>query len=258
MSQSNSIAVSPRTTKCRACGLVSFAAGDNSFLCPRCGGCAIANAETDFAFDAVNIQTAYAALDDDNYDVSEAASRVSLLHRAVVVFFVVVAILVAAYLSLLMTSEPLNFAEKQTLRRAVAVLENRGFTRETKMLNGFVNFRRTDNWWNTYNGHADAYAATNFPFQVVTLYPQFFTVPLDDTERAAVLLHEAQHLYAAKEPEAFNKVWRARARLGWTNEAYGETKVYRGVRSLTREYAPAIFRCGLDGNTDCTETNMLK
>jgi hypothetical protein len=46
-----------------------------------------------------------------------------------------------------------------------------------------VSYRRTDNWWNQYVGHHAAYAATNFPFGVVTLYPAFFRYAVDDTER---------------------------------------------------------------------------
>ena len=71
-----------------------------------------------------------------------------------------------------------------------------------------------------YAGHGEAYAATNFPFEIVTLYPEFFKYPADDTERAVILLHEARHLAGAGEREAFASVWRDKARLGWTREKY--------------------------------------
>ena len=74
-----------------------------------------------------------------------------------------------------------------------------GFTRESAMLRHFANFRSTDNWWNQYLGHHDAYAATNFPLGVLTLYEPFFRTTVDDNERAVILLHEAQHLIGAGE-----------------------------------------------------------
>jgi hypothetical protein len=119
---------------------------------------------------------------------------------------------------------------------------------------GFVDqFRTDDNWWNAYVGHADAYAATNFPFEVVTLYPEFFTQAVDDTERAAILLHEARHAAGAGEESACASVWRDRLRLGYTRERYGHTEVWRNIAENTRKYAPAHFTCGEDGRRDCVE-----
>src|SRR5258708_4539395 len=92
-----------------------------------------------------------------------------------------------------------NRFQREELRKAIAVLEQHGFNRETFILKRLTAFRGTDNWWNRYIGHRDAYAATNFPFEVVTLYPEFFTVPVDDTERASVLLHESNHLMGGGE-----------------------------------------------------------
>ncbi len=232
--------------KCLWCGLVTFA-GDDVLVCPRCGA----------AFDAHNQH-----LPEDGFTFEQGAAehaddaaprRISFRQRALAVFAAVGFVLAVAYISLLVTSEPLTASQKQQVTRAVEVLRARGFTGEAFMLGSVTSFRSTDNWWNSYTGHADAYAATNFPFQVVTLYPEFFTLPVDDTERAAVLLHEARHLYGANEPRAFNETWRARAQLGWTKENYGETQIYRGVRELTREYAPQIFLCGTGGDRDCTE-----
>lgn len=232
--------------KCVSCGLVTFA-GDDVLVCPRCGA----------AFNAHD-----GRLPEDNFALEHntdggandtPSRRISFRQRVLAVFAAVGFILAVAYISLIVTSEPLNAAQKQQVMRAVKVLQARGFAGEAFMLGSITVFRSTDNWWNSYTGHADAYAATNFPFQVVTLYPEFFTLPVDDTERAAVLLHEARHLYGANEPRAFNETWRARTQLGWTNANYGETQIYRGVRELTREYAPQIFRCGASGDRDCTE-----
>lgn len=234
--------------KCLWCGLVTFANGD-VLVCPRCGA----------AFDA---QPPDEHLPEDDFACSQGVveyaddappRRTSFRRRALAVVAAVGFVLAVAYISLIVTSEPLTVSQKQQVTRAVEVLRAQSFTGEAFMLGSVTSFRSTDNWWNSYTGHADAYAATNFPFQVVTLYPEFFTLPVDDTERAAVLLHEAQHLYGANEPRAFNDTWRGRTRLGWTKAIYGETQIYRGVRELTREYAPQIFRCGTRGDRDCTE-----
>jgi hypothetical protein len=48
-------------------------------------------------------------------------------------------------------------------------------------------------------GHPTAYAATNFPFGVITIYPTFFKYPVDDIERATILLHESYHLFGDDE-----------------------------------------------------------
>jgi hypothetical protein len=72
-------------------------------------------------------------------------------------------------------------------------------------------------------------------------------------ERAVVLLHEARHLSGAGEEEAFAGVWRDKARLGWTREKYGQTRVWKNVAEFTRRYAPKLFACGPDGQQDCYE-----
>ena len=114
--------------------------------------------------------------------------------------------------------------------QAIKVLEQAGFSREVVMLRHFANYRATDNWWNRYQGHQQAYAATNFPLGVVTLYRPFFTVAVDDTERAAILLHEAQHLFGAGEEEALQRVWDEKDRIGWTADTYGDTKVWKNTK----------------------------
>jgi hypothetical protein len=165
----------------------------------------------------------------------------------------IIIILLIAYLSLLATSDPINFEQRQAVTRAINIIEQKGFGREAFMLRRAVSFRATDNWWNRWVGHDDAYAATNFPFQVVTLYPDFFAVPVDDVERAAILLHESYHLYGSGEEEAFKGVWREKKRLGWTRATHGESRVWKNVSESTGYFAPQFFRCGLDGRSDCFE-----
>ena len=87
----------------------------------------------------------------------------------------------------------------------------------------------------------------------MTLYPDFFRYPADDVERAVILLHEARHLAGADEAEACATVWRDKARLGWTRERYGDTRVWQNVTELSRRHAPALFDCGGDGRQDCYE-----
>jgi hypothetical protein len=159
--------------------------------------------------------------------------------------------LVFWYLSLLWTSTPVNFEERRAVERAVALIERAGFARDATLLRRVASFRTTDNWWNASVGHADAFAATNFPFEIVTLYPQFFADARDDTERAVILLHEARHLAGQDERGAFTGVWRDKARLGYTREKYFGTQVYSNVAEYTQKYAPELFHCGPDGQADC-------
>lgn len=121
--------------------------------------------------------------------------------------------------------------------QSIALLDRAGFSREVLVLRHFANYRATDNWWNQYLGHREAYAATNFPLGIVTLYPPFFTVAVDDTERAVILLHEAQHLWGSGEDAALERVWREKQRLGWTAGAYGETRVWKNVKEWTAQAA---------------------
>jgi hypothetical protein len=113
-------------------------------------------------------------------------------------------------------------------------------------------FRSTDNWWNAYNGHADAYAATNWPFGVVTLYPHFFSVATDDVERAVILLHESRHLLGHGETDALETVWCTKGRLGWTEERYGETRVWINTLEWTQAASPRLFDEGGDTGPICT------
>lgn len=162
-------------------------------------------------------------------------------------------LLFAAYLSLLLTSEDLPLDQRQTVTAAIGVLEQKGFNRQAFVLRHLVRYRATDNWWNNYLGHHAAYAATNFPFEVVTLYPDFFDVAVDDTERASILLHESHHLFGSGEDAALSQVWHEKQQLGWTIEKYGMTKVWANTRDLTAAAVPTLFTCGSDGHSDCTQ-----
>jgi len=151
----------------------------------------------------------------------------------------------------LISSDGLQPDQRETVQTAIALLEQQGFNREAFILKHLSVFRSTDNWWNRYIGHRDAYAATNFPFEVLTLYPEFFTVPVDDKERAAVLLHEACHLMGDGEDAALESTWRSKQLLGWTVERYHQTRVWDATEKLTRSRFPYMFQCGADGQSDC-------
>jgi len=161
-----------------------------------------------------------------------------------------IVILIVWYASLLISSDALKPDERDKVQKAIASLQERGFTREAFILNHLTAFRGTDNWCNSYVGHRDAYAATNFPFEVVTLYPEFFEVPVDDRERAAVLLHEARHLSGDGEEAALQFTWRNKKQLGWTADKYGQSKLWDATERLTKASFPYYFQCG-SGTSDC-------
>ena len=232
--------------KCAGCGLVNFA---SAYDCKRCG----APLEPAFACAAPYAAAAHASEFEDAFEVVEGKGRRSLLRRAVAVLGVSFALLVGCHASLLFTSTPATYDERQQVERAVELIERGGFTREAFLLRRLTNFRTTDNWLNTYVGHPEAYASTNFPFEIVTLYPDFFQYPADDVERAVILLHEARHLAGDDEAEACAAVWRDKARLGWTRAEYGQTRVWKNVTELSRRHAPRLFDCGDDGKQDCFE-----
>ncbi len=163
-----------------------------------------------------------------------------------------VTILLVAYASLLLTSDGLTDLQHATVVEAIDTLERAGFDTEARGLRRYASFRGSDNWWNRHVGHANAYAATNFPFGVVTLYPAFFRLPIDDTERAAILLHESHHLRGGEEDEALLRVWLDKGQLGWTAARYGHTRVWRNTREWTAGTLPRLFSCG-SGTDDCAE-----
>lgn len=160
----------------------------------------------------------------------------------------------ALYLSLVATSVPLDYGQQQKVQSAISLLNEKGFSREAFLLRSVVMFRRGDNWLNSLAKRDSAYAATNFPFQIVTLYPDFYGKAIDDTERAMILLHEAQHLKGKDEAAAYAYVWQQRDRLGWTQLSHGTTPSYITIGELTRTYAPELFTCPNKVWRDCTET----
>lgn len=159
----------------------------------------------------------------------------------------------AFYLSLVATSVPLTNEDLRAVDRAIGVLEQRGFEREAFLLRHVTTFRASDNWLNGFISEENAYAATNFPFGIITIYPDFYSKTQDDTERAMILLHEAQHLQTSGEADAYAYVWSQRHQLGWTQLAYGTTPTYVTVELQTRENAPELFACAVNLWHDCTE-----
>ena len=160
---------------------------------------------------------------------------------------------VAFYLSLISTSLPPAKHERPQIDRAIQVLADKGFADEVFLLKGTTTFRGTDHWLNSFTDKENAYASTNFPFQIVTLYPDFYSKAVDDTERAMVLMHEARHLMGENENQAYAYVWKHRKQLGWSLESHGTTESYVTIEQQTREMAPELFNCPEKPWEDCTE-----
>ena len=174
-----------------------------------------------------------------------------------VVFNYTVVTLVALgffYTSLINTSRPLDASQHDALTRAIDVLAERGFEREVLLLRHFATYRATDNWINAMAEKENAFAATNFPFGVITLYPDFFSKANDSTERAMILLHESRHLIGGSEKDAYTYVWQNRHRIGWTILSHGTTPAFVSIETITREEAPELFTCPEMLWQDCTET----
>lgn len=123
------------------------------------------------------------------------------------------------FVSLIVSSRALTDSERASVDRAITILEERGFAYDAFILRNFTVFRGPNNWINSWAG-GDAFAKTNFPFQIITIYPDFSTIPVDDVERAGILLHEARHLRGFGEPSAYRYVWENRCKLGWTYDNY--------------------------------------
>jgi hypothetical protein len=216
--------------KCSKCKLVNFADADK---CSRC--------ETDLA------------------EASSPAEKKSsslgskILKRAIACAVVCIVVLFGFYLSLLFTSKSLSYDERAKVKSGIAVLDEKGFSSESFLLKYLTSFRANDNWLNASTREENAYAATNYPFEIMTIYPDFFNYPSDDVERAAVLLHEAQHLKGADEKEAYEFVWKNRKQLGWTKEKYAGSTVWKNVRRQTKEICPHLFVCDVNEFGDCTE-----
>ena len=179
--------------------------------------------------------------------------KTRFLARAAVCACVCLAALFGFYLSLIASATRLSFDERSAVRQAIAVIQDKGFRDEAMLLNTITAFRGTDNWLNASVAKENAYAATNFPFEIMTLYPDFFTYPVDDVERAAVLLHESKHLAGKNEHDAYAFVWKNRKQLGWTKERYADSPVWSNVRRQTLENVPELFVCEKNDFKDCTQ-----
>ncbi len=215
--------------KCPNCKLVNY---PNAEKCARCGS----------------------AFNDRNAETSLAGPQTSKILRRVFICIAVSIITVAGfYVSLVFSAASLSYEERKTVERSIAILEEKGFSNEAMILKRLAVYRANDNWLNASVAKENAFAATNFPFEIVTLYPDFFTYPADDVERAAILLHEARHLLGEDEREAYEYVWRNRKKLGWVGERYGNSVAWSEIRKQTREYTPNLFVCDTNPYGDCTE-----
>ncbi|MGH9947732.1 MAG: hypothetical protein ACRD6X_11065 [Pyrinomonadaceae bacterium] len=173
--------------------------------------------------------------------------------RRVEIFLLVCAVVVGIfYSSLIFSASPLSNEEREEVTSAIMVLEKRGFINEAYLLRSLATFRNNDNWLNASVSKENAFAATNYPFAIITLYPDFFVYTKDDIERAAILLHEARHLKGYDEEDAYEFVWRNRKYLGWTREIYDNSVVWQNIRGQTKEFAPNLFVCSFNPYGDCT------
>jgi hypothetical protein len=221
----------PMKKRCPNCRLVNFPHTDE---CARC------------QFDLVEVSSL-------QEDTQKKRPRSKIFRRAIICFFICFLAISGFYLSLIFTSAPLSYEEKIQIEKAIAVLEEKGFSSEVFLLRYVTAYRRNDNWLNASTKFENAYAATNFPFEIMTIYPDFFIYTIDDTEHAAILLHEAQHLKGADEKKAYEFVWRNRKKLGWTKETHGNSIIWLNVRRQTKEFAPDFFVCPWNTYNDCTE-----
>lgn len=215
--------------KCPRCRLVNYSSAEE---CARCGS---------------------ALLRIHDLEEPRSGGRSNLFRRAAICLAVILIALAGFYFSLVFSAKGLAYDQKRAIAASLSILEEKGFHREALLLRHVTVFRSTDNWLNASVAKENAFAATNYPFAIVTVYPDFFTYPADDLERAAILLHEAKHLEGADEKEAYEFVWRNREKLGWTTENYSSSVVYTEIRKQTRDQVPALFVCVTSSFGDCTE-----
>ncbi|MDQ3801063.1 MAG: hypothetical protein M3384_16695 [Acidobacteriota bacterium] len=188
-----------------------------------------------------------------NVENKKAPLAAKILRRALACLAVCLATLLVFYLSLITSAKRLNYNEKKRIESAIRILEEKQFSKEAFLLNYLTAYRAEDNWLNASTRVENAYAATNFPFEIMTIYPDFFTYATDDTDGAAILLHEAQHLLGKDEREAYEFVWKNRKKLGWTHETHADSKVWENTRRQTMELCPELFQCREKPGGDCTE-----
>jgi hypothetical protein len=217
--------------KCPSCSLSNFSTAES---CVRCG------------FDLQNFETANL----ETQAVEDKSPHV--LRRVVICLAMIIFVLFGFYLSLIGSANRLKYDQKKTIESAINIIEEKGFKKEAFMLTYLTAYRADDNWLNSSVAKENAYAATNFPFEIITIYPDFFKYTHDDTERAAILLHEAQHLKGSDEKLAYSYVWKNRNKLGWTAEMYQTSEIYNKVGEQTREHSPEIFVCPDAEFGDCT------
>lgn len=220
--------------KCRQCGLMNFGGAEQ---CRRC--------------DTPLFNQNQLAASEPGEEKPQTKKKI--IKSVLRIFALAGFVIFLWYASLIGTSEPVVFDQKKIVDNAISVLERQGFDDEVFVLRHLVRYRATDNWLNRKAGHDNAFASTNFPFEVVTLYPAFFEQTKDDVERAAVLLHEAYHLFGHGELAAVEGTWRSKKKLGWTKELYSNTPVWTSAKESTQELAPQLLQCGPDHNADCTE-----
>lgn len=170
---------------------------------------------------------------------------------------VCIAALAGFYASLVYSASSLSAEQRSSVNVAIDLLEAKGFNDEAFLLRHFAAFRSNDNWLNASIEKENAFAATNFPFGIVTLYPDFFEQTASSVERAAILLHEAKHIQGGDEKAAYEFVWRNRQKLGWDGEEFNRTEIWQNVRRQTGEYSPNLFICELNIANDCTDRPRL-
>lgn len=215
--------------KCSNCGLVNFA---KNIECSRC------SAELGGQMPSQEPKSSF---------------RRKILTRGLTLIAVCLFVLAGFYLSLIGSARSLAYQDKLVVNEAINVLKQKGFTGEAFLLENITAFRREDNWLNASVEKENAYAATNFPFEIITIYPDFFVLPADSTERAAILLHEALHLKGKDEHDAYQFVWKNRERLGWTSEKYRGSPLWSNIRLQTKDHVPTLFVCEGREQNDCTE-----
>lgn len=187
-----------------------------------------------------------------NIAVKKGFLKSNIVKRVVICVLVLLGTIAGFYASLIFSADRLSLDEQAQLETAIGLLEQKGFHDEVFLLRRFAVFRSNDNWLNASVEKENAYAATNFPFEIVTVYPDFFRYTIDDLERAAILLHESQHMKGKDEKEAYEFVWRNRVKLGWTADEYSDSVIWLETRKLTREYVPMLFVCEINDYSDCT------